>query len=461
MFEQLLKYNRPSYLFGIHLAIGIGCLFSSWVLISWIYFIVFTNVNRIFKTRNPFQAIALITYILSFEVFARMVFTSPYIPYEISKYVLVFGLAFFILRGRFDNNIGWLMLVLILPGLLYDESDSATFQNIVFNSFGPIAISLAIIYFKAVTITFDQLISLLRLILLPLSACLIYVYFRTPDYDEINFNLSANFDTTGGFGSNQVSTILGLGGLLSLIFIIFRWPLTGYRIADVALFFLFSFQGLLTFSRGGMIGMGLGILVLVYMLTKSGIIVKSKYRIPDFASYLFPLIFIGTFAFQIADSITGGNLSLRYQGETYGTTVGAREKDLNVITTNRYNIFLEDVALFTEYGWLGVGVGASKYLREGEVDEGTAAHVELSRLIAEHGIFGIGYFILLVLLYYLYIQPIRHPVHKALAAALFVLALYTTFHAATRTFVTPLLIGLSMLNVQFREDETPAPVSGK
>jgi hypothetical protein len=197
------------------------------------------------------------------------------------------------------------------------------------------------------------------------------------------------------------------------------------------------------------------------MLTKSGIIVKSKYRIPDFASYLFPLIFIGTFAFQIADSITGGNLSLRYQGETYGTTVGAREKDLNVITTNRYNIFLEDVALFTEYGWLGVGVGASKYLREGEVDEGTAAHVELSRLIAEHGIFGIGYFILLVLLYYLYIQPIRHPVHKALAAALFVLALYTTFHAATRTFVTPLLIGLSMLNVQFREDETPAPVSGK
>ncbi len=31
--------------------------------------------------------------------------------------------------------------------------------------------------------------------------------------------------------------------------------------------------------------------------------------------------------------------------------------------------------------------------------------------------------------------------------ALFVLALYTTFHAATRTYFTPLFIGLSMITI--------------
>jgi hypothetical protein len=36
--------------------------------------------------------------------------------------------------------------------------------------------------------------------------------------------------------------------------------------------------------------------------------------------------------------------------------------------------------------------------------------------------------------------------YQGLLFAFFVLGLYTSFHAATRTYVTPLLIGLSMLN---------------
>ncbi|WP_332910235.1 hypothetical protein [Algoriphagus boritolerans] len=66
----------------------------------------------------------------------------------------------------------------------------------------------------------------------------------------------------------------------------------------------------------------------------------------------------------VANSITGGMLLLRYQGETQGTLAGSADKNLNKITTNRSDIFLEDVKLFAEYPGMGVGVGASAFLRD-------------------------------------------------------------------------------------------------
>ncbi len=448
MFEELLKYKNPLFYTLLHVAIGIGCLVSNWLLIFWFYFVLATNINLFFFSLKAFYPIALMTYLVSFEVLGRMVGTSPIIPYEISKYLMVGFFIWNIATRETAGNIGWLMLVLIIPGMLYDESGEVGYQNIVFNALGPIAIAFGLVYFRSVQIKQDQFISLLRMIALPLISSLAYVFVKTPDYDQISFDLSANFDTTGGFGSNQVSTIFGLGGLLSFLFFIFRWRLTGNRLTDIGLFFMFSFQGLLTFSRGGIVGMALAILVLLYLLTQAGILVKAKFKLPNFAQYVFPIVFVGFFAFQIADDITGGNLSLRYQGETYGTSIGAKEKDINIITTNRFNIFMEDIELFKEYGIWGVGVGASQRLRGGDVSEGTAAHVELSRLIAEHGILGIFYFILLILVYFIYVRTVAHPVHKAILACLFILALYSTFHAATRTFVTPLLFGLSMIRIK-------------
>lgn len=448
MFEELLKYKSPVYFTLMHVLIGIGCLFSNWVIIGWFYFILASNINVFFFSRSPFYPIALMTYLVSFEVLGRMVGTSPIIPYETSKYFMVGFFLWNILIGKADGNIGWLMLVLIIPGMFYDESGEVGYQNIVFNALGPIAIAMGLIYFRSTEITQVQFISLLRMIALPLISSLAFVFVKTPDYDQISFDLSANFDTAGGFGSNQVSTIFGLGGLLAFMFFIFRWRLTGNRITDIGLFFMFSFQGLLTFSRGGVIGMALAILVLLYLLTQAGLLVKTKFKLPNFTQYVFPIAFAAFFAFEIADDITGGNLSLRYQGETYGTSIGAKEKDLNTITTNRLNIFREDIELFNEYGIWGVGVGASQRLRGGNISEGTAAHVELSRLIAEHGILGIIYFILLILVYFMYVRTVAHPVHKAILACLFILALYSTFHAATRTFVTPLLFGLSMIRIK-------------
>ena len=78
---------------------------------------------------------------------------------------------------------------------------------------------------------------------------------------------------------------------------------------------------------------------------------------------------------------------------------------------------------------------------------GVAAHVELSRLLAEHGILGLFYFIILLVIGWRVYQNKGNPKYTALLFSLYILALYTTFHAATRTFITPLLLSLSTVKI--------------
>ena len=119
---------------------------------------------------------------------------------------------------------------------------------------GAINVALAIVYFKGQLISGEKLITILRLLIYPLIAVLAFVIIKTPDLDNVKFKLGANFDTAGGFGTNQVSTALGLGAFLVFIFWKNKWQLSGYRWFDGLLFVALIFRGLLTFSRGGMLG---------------------------------------------------------------------------------------------------------------------------------------------------------------------------------------------------------------
>ena len=78
--------------------------------------------------------------------------------------------------------------------------------------------------------------------------------------------------------------------------------------------------------------------------------------------------------------------------------------------------------------------------------------MEMSRLLAEHGVLGLIYFIMLCSLFFLIWRRNTNPLVKSILMGLFLLGLYTTFHAAIRTFVTPLLIGLSLVSVLIPDD---------
>ena len=261
---------------------------------------------------------------------------------------------------------------------------------------------------------------------------MVFTFIKTPDLDEIEFTLKAQFETTGGHSSNQVSTILGLGMFLAFYNLYNSKLFSGNYIIDLIILIGFTFQGLISFSRGGMLVGLLGIFLITFLGKRS--IFKNAKAI---------LILIG--AFFIANKITNGNLLLRYQGETQGTLLGTKEKTANHIVSGRIGIFEKDMELFYKHPLTGVGLGVSKYLRD--EDEKAAAHVELSRLVADHGLLGLIYsWIFFGLLFTIYKRN-KFKGNNILFILVFI-ALSTTFHAAMRTFLTPLFLISGSFNLE-------------
>ena len=136
-----------------------------------------------------------------------------------------------------------------------------------------------------------------------------------------------------------------------------------------------------------MIGGAIGIFIVLFYqnfkTTKQDVNKRNnKFLIPA-------LLFILITAWY-ANEVTDGKLLLRYQGETAGTLAGAKQKNFNTISSNRLSILEGDFGLFLD-NLFGVGAGASRYLRE--TSNGTISHVELGRLLSEHGVLGLLFFI--------------------------------------------------------------------
>ncbi|WP_133554088.1 O-antigen ligase family protein [Algoriphagus boseongensis] len=379
--------------------------------------------------------------------------TSPYIPYELGKYLFSAGMIWGILRYQTGGKAGWVMLMCLLPALFIDFSGKVTQADLVFNVLGPLNVALVVVFFYHQKIHVKHFASLIRLMIYPILGVLSYSIIKSPDFDQVEFALGANVDWSGGFGSNQVSTLFGLGALLMFILMINRWVFSGIFLLDALILFGLSFQGLLTFSRGGMLGAVLGIFIILLYLRTANLKSRIKYQLPKVGKYVIPAILVGVMAYLVVDELTSGMLSLRYTGETAGTLQGTKVKSLNTVTTGRLEIFLGDVDLWLDHFFIGVGAGASGFLRE--TMHGTVAHVELSRLLAEHGLFGFIYFLILCYLGWKLVAEHPNPMIRGILVAFFAVAIYTTFHAAMRTFVTPALVGLSLLAVQIPKT-TPA-----
>lgn len=422
-------------------------IFTPYVLIGWFYLVLISSLLMLLRPKAPVSMyISLIVYVIAFEIIARMSGASPFIPYEMGKYLLFLLLIGGILKYKTTELPAFWMVILLIPGILIQKSTDVTFLDIIFNFMGPLNAALAILFFKGKRVSKTMILHYLRLMIYPMVAVFFFAIFRTPDIEEAEFSLTANSAVSGGFGSNQVSTGLGLAAFFVFVFWINRWRLTGSRTFDTGMLIFFTIQGLLTFSRGGMMTGFLGVVVVLYYLRKATVAQIRRYNLVRIGKYLIPAFILILGSFFLVNRLTNGLLFLRYQGETSGTFAGTKEKDLNTITSGRLDIFLGDLELWADHPITGVGVAASRYMREKMT--GVVAHVELSRLLAEHGIFGFIYFLILTYYGFKAVRSSPNPAIAGLLFALFAVGLFTSFHAAMRTFVSPLMIGLSMLTIK-------------
>jgi hypothetical protein len=434
-----------------HIGLGFVCTLTPFALIVWFYLIFCTNLGKslsLLSQKKPALFLMLFSYLTSFEVLDRMAKTSPFIPYELGKYFLVLlgilGIGFLGVRSQ----KGIWMALLLTPALFYDFSGQRNYYDIINYYLGPLAVGLGIAFADRLQISKFALNQMLKFVFWACLSSLVFTYVKTPDFKDVEFSLGANFATTAGHSSNQVSTVLGLGMFLAFYSFLNKLNFSGNRIFDGIILAGFSFQGLLSFSRGGMMVGALGMILLLFLPELKQVSAGIKYRVKSQKSLLFGIVAVVCLygVFEAANAITGGNLLLRYQGETQGTLLGAKEVTADHFLTGRLGILEKDFALWLDYPITGVGIGVSPYLRDSK--NKIASHVEISRLFADNGLLGV------VFSYMFFIIPRkswlinRNSAARNILYVLLVFAIATTFHAAMRTFVTPLFMILGVLKIK-------------
>ncbi len=441
---QLARGNAVFWLF-FHVFLGVSGLFSRYIFIGWFYFLM---INFITLTKKQQQQVLplFLGYLIPSELFGRMIGGNPFLPWELGKYLGMLLLLYGILlnKKQYKGVAGGWILILSFPGLLLSMLVSENlYIDIAFNYLGLFNLCLSIVYFANYQLVPGQIKIIFKAIILGAVMVLAYSFFRTPDFSNIEFVLGANFSVTGGFGSNQVASILGLAFGLSIFLWLLQIPLFKSELLNLGLPAVFLFWALLSFSRGGVLSALLSIfLILILVPKRSGAYFLRKLNL----NLVLGLIILLPLIAFYANKLTNGQLLLRYSGETYGTLYGDKEKNLSQLTTGRWDILLNDIAIWQENFIVGAGVGQSAKIRPEYGEEKIVAHVEVSRLLSEHGFLG-----LVISLIYL-ISPIvlffnaKSSFQKALIVFAFTIAISTSMHSAMRTFITPFFYGLGFVS---------------
>ncbi len=413
-------------------------------LILNIYY--FRKYSKTLKVQN---LVPLLVFLPSIELLRRMLSLDS-LPYEVGKYgcllyFIIFSMDKKVLTRKI-NAIYLLIFMLLLPSLFI--MDLNNFLNkIVFNLLGIIDLSMLGIFFSRIAITFTEFKNYCKTFIYSIIPLLIILTIKTPKLSEINFALGANFDTSGGFGPNQVSTVLGAGIFILIINqIVFKTKIfSSNRHLDLFFIVALTFRAFLTFSRGGLFSPAAAIILPTNLLSK----VQNIQKI--IGNFMLLILFSG-FAFLLVNSITGGVLSQRFSGETVQTISGKEDKTIKGFTTGRSSILKEDIQLWFDNIVFGVGAGESPYKRAelGE-ERGYNTHTEFSRLLSEHGLFGLMVNILLIIIIPLKIVTSKlSPQIKYIKLSLILFALFSMTHSAMRTVIPIIFYALSA--VKFDEE---------
>jgi len=446
-------------LIGLHVFLGIVSLFTPWALIAWIYILIISSllVTQDGKTNVHL----LLAYLVGFEILCRMTGTSPWVPWEVGKYLGFVLLVYGIIMDKGAKSsigVGVLIVLMCVPAWLMGNEE---FDRKAFSMLGIIDLGLFVAYFKNRGITIRELNLIFKLLIYPLISILTYITISTPSFAEVDFQLGANSQTTGGFGSNQISTILSIGFFLIGIIYLLGGQLFKWSKLNLLLLAYFIFRSLITFSRGGVL---VAIVALVYFAFRLSFIKNTRILGLQLKKINFTSIFVGLLILSsvavVGNELTRGSLFLRYQGETQGTLEGTKAKTLNSITTNRWSIMLSDLKIWSENPLLGVGGGNSASLRNKYGTSNIVAHTEFTRVLSEQGVFGI------VILCILFFRPItiffsEDKLTASLTLCFWLLAIGTAFHAGMRTLVTPFFFGLSFIQIVSLKETNPFIVSNK
>jgi len=410
--------------------------------------IIFVFVVSFF-VRDPKMLLYTSAYVVGAEVFTRM--SKGLFFYESHKYlIMILALGYIFRRGL--KKEAWIFifyLVLLIPGIIYTlilEANNPSFwiesirKTILFNMAGPLALGLAAMAWVKERLSLEEFKRLNFWMLMPVITTTIYVIVKTPSLKEIIFYSSANFATSGGFGPNQVATILGLGMFASFVLMLTEKNILS---RSVYLFFLalITYRAFLTFSRGGTITGIIMILVFIYASWRSDF---KFMRTQSLIGIAVSALIIGV-SFYLVTEITGGMALNRFTGKN---TSGERKED---VTSGRIKIFKAELETFIHHPILGIGVGRAKIGRLKYLGFRGATHNEISRLLSEHGIFGL---FALMILFFAPLATGALRKNNLFFYPYFTFWFLTIFHSSMRLVAPAALYGFALLMLYYEENES-------
>ncbi|MGB0776456.1 MAG: O-antigen ligase family protein [Flavobacteriaceae bacterium] len=436
-----MQYSSYYRFLLIILGFGLGFLMLSPLVSKLIiHGLAITSLLHVFVSRNQQnEALLWAGIFVSLEVAARM--TGGFFFWEFGKYFNILLLTFGLLiseNQRVYPVIFILIILFLLIGIAFSDipPGESIRKAVAFNLSGPLQLCVASIYTYKRKLSANELLGFLFFWMIALIPILSILYFRTPSITEIIFGGSSNFETSGGFGPNQVSTMLGFGIFIMTLMLVQKKKISGFRVIDYLLLAYFTYRALLTFSRGGVIAAALTIFVLLIFH-----LATNPNRILNIGRYIIiGSVFISGVYIYTSD-ITGGMLDNRY---TNKNASGIEKED---ITSGRGEIFSTQLESWFTNPFFGIGVGSGKYKRiEMEVGLAAVSHNEASRLLEEHGLIG---FVILITLILVSLKSIGVQNFSNWGILLSFLSLWflTINHSAMRTAFPGFMYALSLLTL--------------
>jgi len=334
------------------------------------------GVFFILREKTPFKAICVCFYIAGAEVLWRM--TGAHLFWEYGKYAVLLIASLGILKRGFRRpGLPLTYFILLLPStmiFLYHSNSGVVLtevarKDISFNLSGPVTLTACALFFSKASLTPAQFKKLLWIYLGPALGVALLTYFVMFTAEEIRFSANSNFTTSGGFGPNQISAVLGLGAFLCLVSL--TQP-RGNRFLGIILFACGAFMAMrsaLTFSRGGVYAAGLSAAVYFIVMIRN-----PQARLRFLLSVVVVFLIAKIVVVPRLVNFTGGAIKERFSE----TSLSGREE-----------IFRDDMNIWLNHFLLGVGPGQSKNHRV-IFGEPIAAHTEFSRLVSEHGVLGLA-----------------------------------------------------------------------
>jgi hypothetical protein len=431
------------YLVLFHILIGfLIYVFKPIAVVYALGSILYFVVRILVHSDKPIVVLEAACYIAAGEVFFRM--TDGVILYETGKYavilVILIGLYFHDFKEKVFVFI--IYLLLLVPGIVVTYL-SVTYdidfrKTILFNISGPLSLFFSAAYCYKRETNLNTYLKLLDTLTLPIVAMVSYLFFYTPDLQNVVTGADANFAASGGYGPNQVSTVLGLGMFALVVRLFMPYKNLFLRYLMYAFLAFITYRALATLSRGGVFT---AIVMCAFFITSylnfSTEQAKSK--------HIFRLVFIGLMAVGVwFFSLTQTN-NMVYNKYTNRNASGEKQGDF---TTGRIDIIESELEVFAEHPVFGIGAGMGKFYRYEQTGVIKASHNEITRLLSEHGVFGLlSIFLLIGVPLTHYFSDTRNIFIIPFLAFWFL----TISHSSMRIAAPGVFYGLALLSVNIRK----------